>query len=527
MKTRLLLFLTVLIPLAGISQISEIADINSGAGDSSPTEFYIDNADNLYFRASNGTDGNEPFIYNGSTVSMIKDINTTAFASGSSNPGLFIEFNGLIYFKASDGDEDDGNNETELWQTDGTEIGTTLVADINPTASGNPQDFFVYNNELFFEVNDVTSTQIWKLNGGTPVKVTNNNGGAFASPSSPLVFSGGVFMRMSGPNGQNPHIFNGTGDATELVDATSGTSFGLFNNEVYFEADDGSGDGDELWKTDGTIAGTSLVLDILSGSGNSDPRDFAEFNSELFFAAEDTDGYNVWKTDGTSVGTVLVSNPNATGDSAVENLFSDGTNLYFSATNGTDGQELWIHNGTTTSMLKDIHTGTDVITTLPNNSSPANFISLDGMVYFSAEDGTGVKLWMTDGTSGGTVTVASAFGSGEDPTNVNNLIIRDGKLIFSGTGSNGNELFTFDPATLSTDDKRAEIVKVYPNPTTDYIMVSKSLIDASYSIHDITGKTVKEGTIKSEKVDLNLNTGLYLFKVKTDLSTITKKILVK
>jgi ELWxxDGT repeat protein len=519
MKQKLLV-LTLLIPIITFGQISEIADINS-AGDSSPTDFYVDSNGKLYFRATNGTDGNEPFIYDGSTVSMIKDINTTSFASGSSNPGLFIEFNSLIYFKASDGDEDDGKNETELWQTDGTENGTSLVADINPTASGNPQDFFVYNNELFFEVNDVTSTQIWKLNGGNPVKVTNNNGGAFASPSSPLVFSGGVFIRMSSPNGQNPHVFNGTGDAIELVDATSGTSFGLFNNEVYFEGDDGTV-GDELWKTDGTIAGTTFVKDLFvdGTSGNSDPRDFKEFKGELFFAAEDANGYNLWKTDGTSTGTVEVANPNTSGDSSIGNLFSDGTNLYFTASNGTDGKELWIYNGTNASMLKNINTSGD--------AAIENFILLNSIVYFTADDGTGVKLWMTDGTPSGTVTVASKFTNSVNPTEINNIITRDGKLMFSATGSNGNELFTFDPATLSVASNSLEIVKIFPNPTYNFINVPSKLIDSNYVIYSIIGKEVQKGKITSEKISVvTLSKGNYILKLNSDNTSITRKIIIE
>jgi len=70
-------------------------------------------------------------------------------------------------------------------------------------------------------------------------------------------------------------------------------------------------------------------------------------------------------------------------------------------------------------------------------------------------------------------------------------------------------------------------VRIYPNPATDYLMVSKELLNNHYGIYDITGKLVKNGIITSEKIDINLNSGLYLFKVETDLSSITKKIIVK
>jgi len=57
--------------------------------------------------------------------------------------------------------------------------------------------------------------------------------------------------------------------------------------------------------------------------------------------------------------------------------------------------------------------------------------------------------------------------------------------------------------------------------------VSKQLLKAPFAIHDITGKTVKEGIITNERIDFNLSSGLYLFKVKMELSTITRKIIVK
>ena len=103
----LMIFLAV--STVGLSQISEVADINT-SGDADPTELYADSNSILYFRATNGTDGVELYTYDGTSVTQVRDINTTAFASGNSNPAQFIEFGGLIYFRASDGDEDDGNN---------------------------------------------------------------------------------------------------------------------------------------------------------------------------------------------------------------------------------------------------------------------------------------------------------------------------------------------------------------------------------------------------------------------------------
>ncbi len=522
MKKLYVLCMT-LISLGAFAQITEVADINP-SGDSDLDEFYVSNGI-LYFEADNGTSGNEPYSYDGTTVTIIKDINTTTFASGSSNPGLFIEFNDLIYFKASDGDEDDGNNETELWQTDGTEAGTTLVADINENAGGNPQDFFVYNNELYFEINDGSTVQVWRLNNGSPEKVTNNRSGGFATMSNPVVTPTGVFFRMFGDNGnQRPHFFDGTGDALELADIVVGAADGYFyNGNVYFEGDDSLGAGDELWRTDGTVAGTLAVADILSGSGDSDPKEFVEFNGELYFAAEDDNGYNLWKTDGTTAGTVLVINPNAAGDSDVDNLFTDGTNLYFSASDGTIGVELYKFDGTDVTLVKDINASGD--------SNPFGFTILDGKIFFTADNGTGEKLWVTDGTTEGTQSVATNVGSGDDPTDVDDLIILGARLIFSGTGVNGNELFSFDPSTLSVSETTLldSSISVYPNPASSVLNIkSSSESDLNFMINDINGRELQNGTLQNNQIQIDLSSGLYILQLEDQNQTrISKKFIVE
>src|SRR5262245_3996633 len=56
-----------------------------------------------------------------------------------------------------------------------------------------------------------------------------------------------------------------------------------------------------LWKSDGTVAGTTLVKDIFPGNSSCYPASFSNLNGTLFFSA--TDGATVWerwKSDGTA-----------------------------------------------------------------------------------------------------------------------------------------------------------------------------------------------------------------------------------
>src|SRR6187397_2106054 len=80
--------------------------------------------------------------------------------------------------------------------------------------------------------------------------------------------------------------------------------FTTVGNTTFFVADDGTR-GAELWKTDGTAAGTVLVADVRPGAQSSALRELTALGNVLLFAADSgSGGSELWRSDGTSAGTV-------------------------------------------------------------------------------------------------------------------------------------------------------------------------------------------------------------------------------
>lgn len=82
-----------------------------------------------------------------------------------------------------------------------------------------------------------------------------------------------------------------------------------YNNILLFSADNGT-DGIELWRSDGTPAGTYMIKDIAVGATSSmlsDNNGMVLFNGKVLFPATDNTvtGREIWETDGTPAGTKL------------------------------------------------------------------------------------------------------------------------------------------------------------------------------------------------------------------------------
>jgi ELWxxDGT repeat protein len=132
-------------------------------------------------------------------------------------------FNGEVFFGA------DGGEGLAFWKSDGTEGGTVFLKQIwRPGIYG----YAVSNGTLFFDADDNSGRTLWKTDGTT---------------------EGTKLVKKIGPYGSSP----------EALTDVNGILYFTANANDYSAND--TGHGRELYRSDGTEAGTYLVKDITPG----------------------------------------------------------------------------------------------------------------------------------------------------------------------------------------------------------------------------------------------------------------------
>ena len=191
--------------------------------------------------------------------------------------------------------------------------------------------------------------------------------------------------------------------------ASSPAALTAMGSVLYFVADNGV-NGRELWRSDGTGAGTQLVKDIAPGSADAQIYQLTTFDGRLYFSANDAgDGScgELWTSDGTPDGThkVLDSSAGVVLCSAQFTEYAGA--LYFNAFKAGTGNELWRTDGSAigTYMVKDIKPGSA-------GSNPRAFVPFAGKLYFLRRDKASgpAILFRTDGTAAGTRAVLDRNG---------------------------------------------------------------------------------------------------------------------
>jgi ELWxxDGT repeat protein len=420
----------------------------------------------FFFPADDGTSGTEPWRSDGTEAGTFR-LKDVVPGAGGSSPWNFVTAGGLVFFKASDGTgghhlwRSDGteagtfplkavtssieptvaiggtvffvgrDNGLELWRTDGTLEGTVLVRDLSTSLGGGlPTDLTAVGDTLFFAAgaDDGSGRELWRSDGTAP--------GTFR-----------VKDIWSGANSSNPNSLTAVG--------------GL----LFFRATDVSVGAANLWRSDGTEAGTFRIGNANAAGphggiqcARSPLSHLIDFGGTLYFAGHGNDGtgdLELWRSDGTQAGTSRVKDifpgPNSSGPYCFVDV---GGTLFFGATDGAGGQELWRTDGTEAGTLrvKDIQPG-------GGNSTPGFLTNAGGTLFFTASDASSGEMWRSDGTEAGTVRVTDINPSGA--SRPENLVYAGGKLFFSANdGVRGREpwvlVFDLEPVAEAGPDQTVD-----------------------------------------------------------------------
>ena len=361
-----------------------VKDIYPGVNSGSPQSLVLLPNGNLIFAASDGINGRQPWVSDGTEAgtSILRNLNPNNNWWGSF-PSQFSSFGDSVAFVAEAAYLSDSANYVgaELFFTDGTAEGTTWL-DIYPGSfnSSWPSIIGTIGNLLYFSATDADGQAIFSTDGAT-------------------------FTRLASIN-------------------ESATLLGWSGTQAFFKLSD-STHGEELWVTDLSTGSFSLVKDILPGSGAA----LAETSSATMAAGKLTfTAYTSATTkaffvsDGTTAGTLQISN------SAPIDQVTVGSTLVFADSEGLKTVDLSAASPSTTivssaslMMWKDalqpdgdqvfyltndgvLHAGNSTLTatiTLANNVAKFKVLA-DDAIYFIAEHNGTSSLWFSNGTPAGT-----------------------------------------------------------------------------------------------------------------------------
>ncbi|WP_257448703.1 ELWxxDGT repeat protein [Archangium lipolyticum] len=456
-------------------------DPRTGAGRPSSSEPRSLSAvgDTLYFTADDGHSGHELWKSQGqewNTV-RVKDIFREWWnaGAGGSNPRILGTAGGLWFFHAYERMGDSYSVFTNsLWRTDGTEAGTFLVMPLESETSTRQRLEVATLGSEFFVALPTSQGGVWKTAGAAtepPVQLWTG------SYPEELEVAGGQLFFSGAQSGQGDELWrtDGTPEGTRLVKdlvpgsgSSAPSSLTRMGEWLYFAAQD-EVSGRELWRTDGTSEGTSLVADLVPGSDSSSPSNLTAVGGTLFFVATKDASLGLWRLDGAAQEPALVSVLAPSNPWPVPpNLFTAaGSQLFFVFTDATHGAELWVSDGTPggTRRVRDIRPGTE-------GSQPKELVVMGGLLFFTADDGvSGRELWRSDGTEEGTFRLVDASpgtGSGlkEDDTSLLQgtrllALEPEGLLLFSAsTPGVGNEPWLSD----GTREGTRRLVNLFPGP---------------------------------------------------------------
>ena len=276
------------------------------------------------------------------------------------------------------------------------------------------------------------------LHAGQPYLVKDINQTMNSAKSYPdhfVTIGSSVYFTTTDPSGNPRELYRTDGTAAGTIDlaATNSVPVG-FNGKAWFTTADG------LWSTDGTAAGTQRFA--LPPSAVNPTRLMATSNALYFYSPIDSNFSYLWRTDGTTT-TQVSTTKFRTAQEPTDDYRSwtaAGSTLYFVTTDDTNWT-IWRTDGTTTTVAFPAST---------TNTYPIALQTLGNLVVFiqTFTNGT-AQFWRTDGTSNGTYALSAAqpiFFNGL----FSNYVVAGSAMYFVGSDGSGSKLWRSDGTNAGT-----------------------------------------------------------------------------
>lgn len=395
-------------------------------------------------------------------------IATDKYSGTINSPGELTPNADRLLFKASDPDYGMQLRSLDFSDTGVSCLTCGLDSSRNFIVSGITvpgSDRWVYY--FRFKNSDLTIAELWKsnLDNGNSRRLGVN----FKNPGYLKVKGEKLFLQHEIAGRQVLMVADTSGAGfkrlhPDLIMCT--TAFAELNGEFFFGGVD-TLKGLQLWKTDGSLSGTSLVKQI-NQSGDAYPSQLTVIGQNLYFTANDgVKGFEVWSSDGTPGGTVMLTDKNPQLFTNPQRLLTAyGNRIYFTLNDGIGGEEIWSTDalGSVTRLLKDFNPGS-------NGSECTGMKVYNNRLFFILNNGTSCRLWVSDGTEAGTKEVKIIPGVQYDAlcNSYSSMQPGDGALYVSiYTADHGYTIgrCTFDPNSSLNESKTSSEIYLYPNPVT-------------------------------------------------------------
>lgn len=314
-------------------------------------------------------------------------------------PDLFVPRDDGVFFVASD-----GPHGAEPWLSDGTAPGTRMIRDLapQPGVGSNPREFANLGGKLAFIAQDNDRSWLWLSDGtyqGTqPLGLPPNQQRTVVDG----VASGGLYFFTYSPvPSYYPELWRTDGTLAgtfRLLGSQFGFEMVPFRGGILFMGGDG-----EPWFSDGSSQGTRQLAETLPGDNGRALRltpnividDVCYF--ALYWPKYTSDSLpasgELWRTDGTVEGTRRVDLPLENMTYPVS-LARDGDSLYMLVLDAYVDIVL---------LRMNLTSGQTTLVRRFESKGPTALWNVQGEILFAFDN----ALWKTDGTDAGTVVVSN------------------------------------------------------------------------------------------------------------------------